>query len=94
MSNKLLRRNLKRISKRKGISYEEAIKIFYKTESLDSLEKNLLWSLQKRSSKIGKNTSKKSKEKRRIRSKRNEFFRNNSKFAGKQFLHVYDPREP
>lgn len=93
MSNKLNRRNLKRIAKRKGISYEDAIKKFYKIDSLCFLEKNLLWSLQKKSSKMGKNLSKKAKEKREIRSKRNEFFRNNSKFAGKQFLHVYDPRK-
>lgn len=44
-SNKGLRRYLRRISERKGITYKEAILKFYKIESLNKLDKDLLHSL-------------------------------------------------
>lgn len=47
MSNKKLRRNLFRLAKKKGITYELAIMSFYKINSLSDLDKNLLWSLFK-----------------------------------------------
>jgi hypothetical protein len=47
MSNKKLRRNLFRLAKKKGISYDLAILSFYKIKSLSELDKHLLWSLYK-----------------------------------------------
>ena len=96
MSNRRNRRNLRRIASRKGITYEESIKKFYSAESLEALElmdKNLVFSLQKKSSKMGKDVSSKSRKKKRQRRQRNEFFRNNSKPVGERHLYLHDPRE-
>ena len=46
-TNKGLRRNLRRLAERKGISYEMAIIHFYRVKSLKDLDKNLLYSLFK-----------------------------------------------
>lgn len=46
-TNKNLRRNIKRISLRKNITYKQAILCFYKVESLYELDKNLIYSLYK-----------------------------------------------
>lgn len=46
-SNKKLRRNIKRLADKKGITYELAILHFYKIDSLSKLDKHLLWSLYK-----------------------------------------------
>lgn len=46
-TNRKLRRNLKRIADRKGISYKEAIFRFYKVSSYEELDKNLVYSLNK-----------------------------------------------
>jgi len=46
-NTKLLRRNIKRISKRKGITYTQAILYFYNAKSIYEIDKNLLYSLYK-----------------------------------------------
>jgi len=46
-TNKRLRRNIKRISIRKNISYRQAILDFYKVKSFYELDKNLIYSLYK-----------------------------------------------
>ena len=40
-----IRRNLRRISERKGITFTQAILRFYRVERLDQLDKKLVWSL-------------------------------------------------
>jgi hypothetical protein len=47
-TNRKLRRNLRRMADRKGISYKEAILKFYKVSSYDQLDKNLVYSLNKK----------------------------------------------
>jgi hypothetical protein len=47
-TNKGLRRNIRRLAERKGITYEMAILRFYQVKSLKDLDKNLLYSLYKR----------------------------------------------
>lgn len=47
-SKKKLRRNLNRLADRKQISYEQAILDFYKVSKLSDLDKNLVFSLQKK----------------------------------------------
>jgi hypothetical protein len=47
-TNKSLRRHIRRLSERKGISYEMGILHFYKVGSLKELDKNLVYSLFKR----------------------------------------------
>jgi putative aminopeptidase FrvX len=46
-NNRRLRRNLRRLAERKGISYKEAILKFYGVASYDELDKNLVYSLNK-----------------------------------------------
>lgn len=46
-TNKLLRRNIRRIAKRKGITFSEAILVFYSAKSLYEIDKNILYSLHK-----------------------------------------------
>lgn len=45
MDLKGLRRNLRRISERKGITYTQAILRFYGVKNLNQLDKKLVWSL-------------------------------------------------
>lgn len=52
MSTKKIRRNLRRICDRQGISYKDAILKFYGVGSLKDLDKNLVWSLYKENNKI------------------------------------------
>ena len=46
-NNRKLRRNIRRIAERKGITYKEAILKFYKVHSYGELDKNLVYSLNK-----------------------------------------------
>jgi hypothetical protein len=46
-NNRKLRRNIRRIAERKGITYKEAILKFYKVYSYEQLDKNLVYSLNK-----------------------------------------------
>lgn len=46
-TNKSLRRHLRRLAERKGITYQQAIIDFYGVKSVDRLEKNLVYSLLK-----------------------------------------------
>jgi hypothetical protein len=46
-TNKLLRRNIRRLAKRKQITYKQAILLFYNVKSIYELDKNLLFSLHK-----------------------------------------------
>jgi hypothetical protein len=46
-TNKHLRRNIRRIAKRKGITLTEAILVFYNAKSLYEIDKNTLYSLHK-----------------------------------------------
>lgn len=46
-NNRRLRRNIRRIAERKGITYKEAILKFYKVHSYKELDKNLIYSLNK-----------------------------------------------
>ena len=46
-NNRKLRRNIRRIAERKGITYNEAILKFYKVYSYEQLDKNLVYSLNK-----------------------------------------------
>ena len=46
-NNRRLRRNIRRIAERKGITYKEAILKFYKVHSYNELDKNLIYSLNK-----------------------------------------------
>lgn len=46
-TNKFLRRNIRRLAKRKNISYKDAILLFYNIKSIYELDKNLLYSLHK-----------------------------------------------
>lgn len=46
-NNRKLRRNIRRIAERKGITYKEAILKFYKVYSYEELDKNLVYSLHK-----------------------------------------------
>lgn len=46
-NNRKLRRNIRRIAERKGITYKEAILKFYKVSSYSELDKNLVYSLNK-----------------------------------------------
>ncbi|NBP16893.1 hypothetical protein EBU95_21345 [bacterium] len=46
-NNRKLRRNIRRIAERKGITYKEAILKFYNVSSYDDLDKNLVYSLNK-----------------------------------------------
>ncbi|NBT58685.1 hypothetical protein EBT16_07880 [bacterium] len=46
-NNRRLRRNIRRIAERKGISYKDAILKFYNVSSYEELDKNLVYSLNK-----------------------------------------------
>lgn len=46
-NNRRLRRNIRRLAERKGISYKDAILKFYGVASYDELDKNLVYSLNK-----------------------------------------------
>jgi hypothetical protein len=46
-TNKSLRRNIRRLADRKGISYESAILHFYGVKSISEIDKNLFYSLNK-----------------------------------------------
>lgn len=46
-NTKSLRRNIKRIAKRKGITYKQAILFFYNVKSIYEIDRNLLYSLYK-----------------------------------------------
>lgn len=54
MSTKKIRRNIRRICDRQGISYRDAILKFYSVGSLSELDKNLVWSLYKEKNKISR----------------------------------------
>lgn len=46
-STKGLRRNIRRISERKGIDYRAAILLFFNVDSISKIDKNLLYSIYK-----------------------------------------------
>lgn len=46
-NNRKLRRNIRRMAERKGITYKEAILKFYNVSSYAELDKNLVYSLNK-----------------------------------------------
>lgn len=46
-TNKNLRRNIRRLADRKGITYEKAILLFFKVGHEGQLDKNLVYSLRK-----------------------------------------------
>lgn len=46
-TNKGLRRHLRRLASKKGITYQQAIVGYYGVKSIDKLDKNLLYSLLK-----------------------------------------------
>ena len=50
-TNKGLRRNIRRISERKGITYSEAILLFYNVDSVSKIDKNVMYSLYKNTKK-------------------------------------------
>lgn len=49
-SKKKLRRNLRRLASRKGISYDQATMEFFKVKSLSELNRSLVYSLEKKPS--------------------------------------------
>jgi hypothetical protein len=49
-SKKKLRRNLRRLANRKGISYDQATIEFFKVKSLSELNRSLVYSLEKKPS--------------------------------------------
>lgn len=76
-----------RISKRQGITMEEAILKFYQVKSLSELDRNLVWSLLGPSRRIGKKVGKKNKK------NKNGFFGNNTESFRERPLYLHDPRE-